>query len=351
MTEKDISSIDENFALEKEINKNGMNFYNVKNKPFKVFGVFAEDGDYCRIPKSVAKTVSEGVYTLNFHTAGGRVKFKTNSNKISVIAKQTHISKMPHCAFSGSIGFDLYVRKNDKDIYEGSFIPDINVTDGFESIVSFENNGTNEVTINFPLYSGVSELLVGVEEKAVIEETNGYKMQKPIVYYGSSITQGGCASRPGNSYEAIISREFDCDYTNLGFSGNAKAEDEIIDYIKNLDMSVFVYDYDHNAPNIEHLESTHEKGFKEIRKQNPNLPIIIMSRPKYYLKDDELKRLEITKKTFDNAVSVGDENVYYIDGKSLMNIAKDNGTVDNCHPNDFGFYSMAEAVIKILKKI
>ena len=258
---------------------------------------------------------------------------------------------MPHIAFSGSIGFDLYVKKNNADVYAGSFIPDVDITDGFERSVTFENDGINEVTINFPLYSGVSELLVGVEENAVIEETDGYKIATPIVYYGSSITQGGCASRPGNSYQAIISREFDCDYINLGFSGNAKAEKEMIDYIKNLDMPVFVYDYDHNAPDAEHLEKTHEKGFKEIRKQNPDLPIIIMSRPKYYLNGDEIKRLEIIKKTFDNAVSGGDKNVYFIDGKMLMNKAKDNGTVDNCHPNDFGFYSMAEAVTKVLKTI
>ena len=89
----------------------------------------------------------------------------------------------------------------------------------------------------------------------MLKDAPEYRIKKPVVYYGSSITQGGCASKPGSSYESILSRRFDCDYINLGFSGTAKGEDEIVDYIKGLEMSVFVMDYDHNAPTTEHLAS------------------------------------------------------------------------------------------------
>lgn len=349
--DKDITKIDKNFVLEKQINKDGMNFYNICNKPFKIYGVFMDDGDFCRMPKSIAKTVSDDVYYTNLRTAGGRVKFKTNSKKIAIIAKQTNIGKMSHFAFSGSIGFDLYIKKKDKEIYSGSFIPNIDITDGFERTVYFENDGINEVTINFPLYSGISELFIGIDENCVIKEADEYRIKTPIVYYGSSITQGGCASRPGNSYQAIISRKFDCDYINLGFSGSAKAEDEIIDYIKDLNMSIFVFDYDHNSPSIEHLQSTHEKAFLKIREQNSDLPIIIMSRPKYYLDNKEKQRKEIIKKTYSNAIQNGDKNVFLLDNKLLMNLAKDNGTVDNCHPNDFGFYSISKALEKVIANI
>lgn len=345
--ETKIAEIDKNFALEKIINKDGMRFYNAAKPPFKVFGVIMDTGDFCRMPKSIAKSVNINIEALNFHTAGGRVKFKTNSQKISIIANMSHVGKMPHFAFSGSIGFDLYVNNR----YNGSFIPNIGISDKLESTVCIENKGISEVTVNFPLYSGVKELLVGIEENAIISEADEYRIEDPIVFYGSSITQGGCASRPGNSYQAIISREFDCDYINLGFSGSAKAENEIIDYIKNLKMSVFVFDYDHNSPNTEHLAATHEKAFIEIRKQNPDLPIIIMSRPKYYLTKEEKARLNIIKTTYTNALEKGDKNVYFLDGKALMKTARDNGTVDNCHPNDLGFYSIAQALTTVFKKI
>ena len=116
-------------------------------------------------------------------------------------------------------------------------------------------------------------------------------------------------------------------------------------------MSVFVFDYDHNSPNTEHLAATHEKAFAEIRKQNPDLPIIIMSRPKYYLTKEEKARLNIIKTTYTNALEKGDKNVYFLDGKALMKMARDNGTVDNCHPNDLGFYSIAQALTTVFKKI
>ena len=171
------------------------------------------------------------------------------------------------------------------------------------------------------------------------------------MYYGSSVTQGGCASRPGMSYQGIISRRFDYDFINLGFSGNAKGEDAIAEYIKNLDMSVFVYDYDYNAPTVEHLNSTHEKMFKTIRKVNPNLPVIMMSRPKFNLTEIEEQRLNIIKTTYENAILKGDKNVYLLDGKKLTELCKNDGTVDNCHPTDLGFFSMAKAVGDIIEKI
>ena len=150
------------------------------------------------------------------------------------------------------------------------------------------------------------------------------------------------------SYQAIISRTFNYDYINLGFSGSAKAEDEMIEYIKNLDMSIFVYDYDHNAPTIEHLEKTHEKMFKAIREKNPLLPVIIMSRPKHFLTAEEKVRRGIIETTYKNAISSGDKNVYFLDGEALTLLCKDSGTVDNCHPTDFGFASIAKALSDVI---
>ena len=113
-------------------------------------------------------------------------------------------------------------------------------------------------------------------------------------------------------------------------------------------MSVFVLDYDHNAPTIEHLQKTHEKMFKAIRKENSTLPVIMMSRPKHNLTDEENKRRSVVEATYKNAVSSGDKNVYFIDGYMLTELCKDEGTVDNCHLSDFGFVSVAKALEKII---
>lgn len=342
-----ICEIDTNFKTDIPIKKDGMCFYSADSNPFRIHGVFKENGKYRRMPENVANSVSNGVSVLHTNTAGGRVRFRTDSKRIAVIAKMDGIGKMSHFTLAGSAGFDMYAN----DRYAGSFIPPFAISSGFESCLFLNSEQMKNITINFPLYSNLIDLYIGVDEGSSLENPVPYRHEKPIVYYGSSITQGGCASRPGNSYQSILSRRFDCDYINLGFSGNAKAEDEMMNYISELDMSVFVYDYDHNAPNIEHLKNTHEKMFHAIRKKNPELPIIMMSRPKYFLSDEEQERLAIIRTTYEHAVSAGDKNVYVISGRELMAEALDNGTVDNTHPNDFGFYAMAEALGKVLEKI
>ena len=255
--------------------------------------------------------------------------------------------KMPHFALVGSAGFDLYADNE----YSGTFEPPFDIKDGFESVVELGTGKMRDILIDFPLYSDVCKLYIGLEDGAVVEEPTPYRDAAPIVYYGSSITQGGCASRPGTCYQAYISRQFDIDHINLGFSGNAKAEPEISEYIRNLDMSVFVYDYDHNAPTVEHLNNTHERMFKEIREAHPDLPVIMMSRPKFYLNDEEKERRKIIEKTYENAISSGDSNVYFISGDELTELCGNEGTVDNGHPTDYGFAAMAAALSKVIEKI
>lgn len=348
---KNISEIDKNFKIETKLNLPDVKFYDAKSEPFSIHGVYFEDGKFRRLPEAVAKTVNEGVLGLHANTAGGRVRFMTDSSYVAINAKMPIFARMPHFALSGSSGFDLYVKKDGVQHYAGTFTPPYNTEDMYESVINLGGKELREITINMPTYSEVSEIYIGLEENATVQKSPEYTRTKPIVYYGSSITQGGCVSRPGNTYQGIIERRFDTDYINLGFSGSARGEDTIADYIKILPMSVFVYDYDHNAPNIEHLKATHERMFLKIRETNPNLPIIIMSRPRFLLDDDAKKRLEIIKTTYNNAVSRKDKNVYLIDGPTLMAQAKSEGTVDGCHPNDLGFYSMAAALGDVLEKI
>ncbi len=343
----DITQIDRNFAVKSAIDKKDIVFLSADEKPFKIYGVFKEQGKYRRMPENVAKTVSDGVYLLHSNTAGGRVRFLTDSTYVAIHTVMDGLGRMPHFAYTGSMGFDLYAGND----YIQTFVPPKDMENGYESIIEFGSAELREITINFPLYSNVKELYVGIQKGATLQEPIPYKNEKPIVYYGSSTTQGGCASRPGMSYQAILSRRFHQDYINLGFAGSAKAEDEMVAYIKSLDMSMFVYDYDHNAPTVEHLAKTHEKMFCEIRSSHPNIPIIMMSRPKFQLNEEEKERLKIIEATYRNALASGDSNVYLINGEMLTQLCKNEGTVDNAHPTDFGFVSIAQALSGVIEKI
>ena len=339
-------NIDKNFAVKTNIEKDDIKFYNINEAPFSIYGITLENGRYRRMPEKVAQSVSEGVSCLHANTSGGRVRFVTDSSYVAISAQMCGPGNRPHFALTGSSGFDLYCDNS----YVKTFIPSCDMEEGYESVIELGEKKLRNLTINFPLYSDVLKMYIGVSNDAVLKETPPYVSSKPVVYYGSSITQGACASRPGRCYQNIISRRFNCDYINLGFSGSAKAEDEMAEYIKKLDMSIFVYDYDYNAPTIEHLKNTHEKMFKVIRSENPSLPIIVLSRPKVKLSEKEIERRNIIEATYKNALDAGDENVYFIGGETLMELCGDEGTVDGIHPTDFGFASMAKVLGDVIEK-
>lgn len=342
------TEIDQNFAVKKKIDRAGLHFYDAEEAPFRVYGVKMVDGRYRRLPEAVAAATNEGVLMLHANTAGGRVRFVTDSPRIAIHAAMDGLEQSPHFAFTGKAGFDIY----QNGVYRKTFVPSVDIEDGFESVIETRLAGKAEILIHFPLYANVKRLYIGIEEGSVLEPAAEYAVTTPVVYYGSSITQGGCASRPGNAYQNIQSRLLNFDHINLGFSGSAKAEDAIIDYINGLEMSAFVYDYDHNAPTVEYLDKTHERMFKRIREAHPTLPILMLSRPQpSRLNPDDVRRHAIVQRTYENAVAAGDRNVYFIPGYTLLEGVENEGLVDGCHPNDAGFVSMARAMLSVLEKM
>ena len=344
-----------NFHMEEiacSIEREGLKMYDIKKHPaFRIYGVYHDGEGYRRIPADVAENTNDRVIRLSKNTAGGRVRFVTDSPYIVIRADYDHCGVMTHMPGTGVGGFDVYIYENGKEYYDSTFRPFLpeNSKGGYEGARDFPTPGLKTVNINFPLYNPVDDLFIGIKEGSTLLPAPDYKIEKPIVYYGSSITQGGCASRPGMAYEALVTRHFDINHINLGFAGAARAEDAIIDYIAGLDMSIFVYDYDHNAPTVEHLAQTHEKAFKKIREAHPNVPVVMMSRPKFRKTEDEVERASIIKATYDNAKAAGDLNVYFIDGSELC--PDNDTTVDDCHPNDYGFKCMADRLIRELEKI
>ncbi len=351
-----MNEIDKNMIVSSDFNEPDTVFYNVKNKPFNLYG-FAEKEigkPFARMDAATAKTVSQGVYSSNFWTAGGRVKFKTNSPYVIVsICPPGIIDVWPQMSPVSVKGCDMYEKIDGKEVYAGTFIPPLESKAEYQQILRFSEEGMHDITINMPTYAPICEMYVGLHKDAIVSEGSGYNNEKPFVFYGSSITQGGCMARPGMIYENILSRKYNIDYINLGFAGNAKAEDEIAAYISNLDMSVFIYDYDYNTPSIEHLEKTHERMFKTIREKQPNLPIIIMSAVSGMDREYMKKRRDVVFKTYQNAKNNKDENVYFIDGLDLFEkygYGWGEPTLEGVHPTDLGFSLMARAIGEVLEK-
>lgn len=355
-----IEELDKNLAIKTTVEEPDLVWFDVKEAPFELHGVTYDEaaGRYVRMPLEVAAAVSPKVLHFSTHTAGGRVRFHTDSTYIAIRAVMENSQPMSHMPMTGKSGFDLYHKTGKgRETFYFPFVPPCNMTEGYSS--GKETDGADtDYTIHFPLFDGVKELYIALKRDAHVSAPAPYAIEKPVVYYGSSITHGGCASRPGNSYEAMISRALDADHVNLGFAGSAKGELAMAEYIATLKMSAFVMDYDHNTSSEQHLLETHEPFFKVVRAANPTLPVVFVSAPTVLLRGNRVgkggsyrKRRSIIRRTYENALVAGDQNVYFVDGGKLF--AGDNWddcTVDGLHPNDLGFWRMAQVIGKTVKK-
>ena len=357
----DIAKIDKNFEVKESFDDNDkLDLYAIPNDKTSLYGIFYEEERFVRVPKEVAYQNSKALIGLYGNTAGGRLRFSTNSKKIKIIVKWDAKSSLNHMPSTGVSGFTMQ-----EDFSDGSnrfvctFIPPMNSPTGYESEYTFTESKERNFTIYFPLYNNVTGFTLAIDKGATLGKGVPYKNMKPILYYGSSITQGGCASRPDNSYESFIAKWNNIDHINLGFSGGCRAEEPIVNYLSNLDAGIFVCDYDHNAPTVEFLKNTHYKLYETYRKVNPDTPILFLTRPNVYTcavrRDNGLMnpedRIKVVKATYNKAKKLGDNKVYFLDGRKLFGKDYNHCAVDGAHPNDIGFYFMAKAINKMLEKI
>lgn len=348
-----IEQLDKNFEIKTTVEEENIIWHNVVEEPFDIYGLYEpKNGEPMRrMPKDAAEAVSSPVATLCQCTAGGRIRFRTDSPYIAVRVLYDHLARYSHMPLSGNAGFDLYRYEDGEYYFVKNAMPIAEDKNGYERTFFKTNTGMNDFLIHMPPYNNVAAVYIGLKKGSALEHGAKYRDVKPVLYYGSSITQGGCASRPGNGYTNMISMMLDIDHINLGFSGNARGELSMADYIGDLDLSVFVLDYDHNAPNVEHLKNTHEAFFKRYRTHRPNTPVIMVSRPDISSDKKWEQRAEIIRTTYENAIADGDKNVMFINGKTLFEgDMRESCTVDGCHPNDLGFYRMAKIIGAAVEK-
>ncbi|MBQ7879741.1 MAG: hypothetical protein IJ317_03730 [Clostridia bacterium] len=356
----DISLIDPNFKLS-TVTEPDVEWHEITEPAFSLHGVFYDESrdQYYRMPYEIAATVSEGVRHLNGMSSGGRVRFSTNSPYVAVQCIAPAYFPMNHMPLTGSHGLSLYA----DGVYYSMYAPNTEIvikaaqagakSFAFDGLRRIPQDGSLKTcTLYFPLYGGVRKLLIGLKKGCKLQAAPAYKQEKPVVFYGSSITQGGCASHAGNDYAGFLSQWLNFDYINLGFSGNGKAEPQMNDYLAELDASVYVLDYDYNATNAEYLAKTHYPLYERILKSRPNTPIVFLTNSDgAYYPEEAKKRREIIYATYQKAKEQGDRNVWYVSGEKMFDgKEKWSCAVDTCHPNDLGFFRIAEAVEPALKE-
>jgi lysophospholipase L1-like esterase len=215
------------------------------------------------------------------------------------------------------------------------------------------------ITLNFPLYMGVEEVLIGLDAEAEVVPPQEYSLKGPVIFYGTSITQGGCASRPGMAYTNILSRKMNVECINLGFSGNGRGEPELAAIIAQIEKpACIVLDYEANAGAEGVMERTLGNFIQILRKVHPYVPILVVSKIRFareYYNRELLDNMQCLKQfqwdTVEFLKNKGDNHIYFFDGSTLLGEDFDECTVDGIHPSDLGFSRMAKGLESILTKI
>jgi hypothetical protein len=311
-----------------------------------------------RLPAKAQKKVRPEVWNLSRHSAGIAVRFVTDSPTIHARWTLTSASlAMPHMPATGVSGVDLYVR-DEANSWRWLACGRPSAQTNSLQLVSGIPEGTREYMLYLPLYNGVSSVEIGIPKGKMLAAglPRPDERRKPIVFYGTSITQGGCASRPGMVHTAILGRRLDRPVINLGFSGNGRMETEVAELLAELDAAVFVIDC---LPNIsaEDVLARTKPCFEILRKAHPQTPILLVEDRSYsdsFLvtgkRERNLASRKALRQMYEELKSGGEKQLFYLEGEKLL--GDDNeGTVDGSHPTDLGFVRQADAFEAALRPI
>ncbi len=324
-----------------------------------------KESPYDRLPISYKDKVREPVWELSKASAGITVRFHSNSTSISLKWTILNDFDMPHMASTGIKGIDLYTKYNNKwryvtsagalvgqKKYQNNEVASDSINE-YELITNISSE-FREYKLFLPLYDGVTKLEIGIDSDAQIKKATP-NTKKPIVFYGTSITQGGCASRPGMAHTNIISRKLDVDCINFGFSGNGRMETPIIELISEIKASVYVIECLQNM-NIKQVKERVLPLVKIIRKKQPSTPIIFVENMMYKtafldktIETELIQENLALKNEYDKILKNGFQNIFYIEDMKADGMDNE-GTVDGVHLTDLGFLRYANYIIENFKK-
>jgi hypothetical protein len=344
---KDIRDIDKNMkeltinedddTIWYEVNAEVINKY-MQGKAFK-------NGEFNRLNDVY---VSENVETLKHHPAGFNLEFKAKTNTIKLKAKLAGAAYMSHMTAVGTIGFSLYVKKCNKWYFVNS--SKINKSEYEVDLLTNINNKEYTYRLYFPLYQALYELSLGVKKPGCLEFIK--EDRETLLIYGTSISQGGCATRPGMDYGAILGRMKNLNVINLGFSGSCKIEQSmcgiINDIVKENNVKKIIFEVECNSPSYDHFKTRFSYLLDNLyNKENIEIYLIshfdealpfVNNKIKKYRKGFREVQEEVAKKY----------NIHYIDGIKITKGIDCEGSVDGVHLTDLGFYEVAKKLAKII---
>ena len=322
------------------------------------------DGYFTRLPADLQGVVRKAVWDLGQNSAGLAIRFRTNSKCIGAEWRPLTNFGMSHMTPTGVRGLDLYALVDGEWLFVGAGQP--NGKKSRNVFIRKMNGEMREYIMYLPLYDGVINLSIGIDSTAVIEKPHVADLvpsekNLPIVFYGTSVTQGGCATRPGMAYPSIIERKLHRETVNLGFSGNGRMDKCLGDKIAKIPASMYVIDCLANCTSQIVKDST-EHFIRAIVEANPDVPVLMVSNycyPYQYLdaqfQIDTPEENAIWKEFAQKFRKEGYKNVRYIDAYAKGNMKKSpigpdhEGTVDGVHMTDLGFLRFADFLIKYIK--
>lgn len=307
-----------------------------------------------RLPARAKGVVRDAVWNLSRHSAGMLTRFRTDATAISVDYKVTSSNlAMPHMPATGVSGIDLYADTEDGHRRWLSVVRP-SAQQMKTQVISGVAPGERDYTMYLPLYNGTEYLKVGIPEGASFEPI-APRDEKPLVFYGTSITHGACASRPGMPHPAILGRRLDKPVINLGFSGNGRMELEVGEFLCELDPAVYIIDC---LPNITGPEVAARTVplVSQLRKARKETPIVLVEDRTYanapFIPSKQQRHLasrNALRGAYDQLTKAGMKKLYYLEGDGLLSDDRDD-TTDGSHPNDLGFYRHADAFEPVLRK-
>ncbi len=328
--------------------------------PFRLSGFawYKQERLFRRLPLKPADPLRQPVDELANHTAGGQVSFTTNSRVIRLDADLAGPAATDHMAATGTCGFDVYLGRPGRQHFYS--VTRFGLAQSAYDVFVFQHAQATWRTfmINFPLYQGVCKLRIGLEKTARVKPPPPFALARPVIIYGSSITQGGCASRPGMAYSNILSRRLNVEMINLGFSGNGQAEPEVARTIAAIpDPALLVIDCEANCVNG--LLEERLPGFIGIlRTAHPAVPILLVSRIRFagdlaHPENESIRKKQelFQRRLVERARQQGDRRIFFLSGRELLGTDADECTVDGVHATDLGFYRMAGAMEPVLRRL
>lgn len=312
---------------------------------------------FYRLPLRAESVVRDVVWELAKCSSGAHLAFRTDTTSLAVRVETADTGHMPHMAMTGSNGLFLLEGAPGQMRPRMCVVPDMENA-RYERTL-FENLApvTREFRLYLPLYKELLSLELQFSVGAKILAPTPTALPKPVVYYGTSIAQGGCASTAASDFVSLLGRKLNLEMINLGFSGNGKGEKEVANLISEIDSSLVVLDYSANVSPQE-LRKTLAPFVKILRTARPDVPIVLVTDVCYSrlaCEDEGRAYVEARRDTmiefYASQRKRGDRNIHLADGFGFIPFAQESAFVDGVHPTDHGFYLMATGLAPIIERI